>query len=250
MAVRPFRELLLGLFFISVGMLLDVRLLYQPVPAGLGASAVAADRQGVLVATGHPPVRRQHLQGGAHQRGAGRWRRVRRGAGDDHAARTMRSCPCRDHPAAAGRDGAEHGGQPAADPLQPPHRALAARRARAAGERASNARRLPKSRSPGASMWCCADSAASARTSRACWNRRASSIWPWTLTRLASGWRDRPAMPVIFGDSADEDVLRQVGVDVASAVIVTFANPAVSVGIVRSVRRPARRRAGAGAHPG
>ena len=28
-AVRPFRELLLGLFFISVGMLLDVRLLYQ-----------------------------------------------------------------------------------------------------------------------------------------------------------------------------------------------------------------------------
>jgi len=42
---------------------------------------------------------------------------------------------------------------------------------------------------------------------------------------------------VVYGDSADEDLLRQVGVDVASAVIVTFANPSVSVGIVRSVRR-------------
>ena len=42
---------------------------------------------------------------------------------------------------------------------------------------------------------------------------------------------------VVFGDSADEELLRQVGLDTASAVIVTFANPAVSVGIVRSVRR-------------
>jgi monovalent cation:H+ antiporter-2, CPA2 family len=43
--------------------------------------------------------------------------------------------------------------------------------------------------------------------------------------------------PVVFGDSADEDLLRHVGLDTASAVIVTFANPAVSVGIVRAVRR-------------
>ena len=42
---------------------------------------------------------------------------------------------------------------------------------------------------------------------------------------------------VVFGDSADEELLRQVGLDTASAVIVTFANPAVSVGIVRAVRR-------------
>jgi monovalent cation:H+ antiporter-2, CPA2 family len=42
---------------------------------------------------------------------------------------------------------------------------------------------------------------------------------------------------VVFGDSADEELLRRVGLDTASAVIVTFANPAVSVGIVRSVRR-------------
>jgi CPA2 family monovalent cation:H+ antiporter-2 len=42
---------------------------------------------------------------------------------------------------------------------------------------------------------------------------------------------------VIFGDSADEDILRQAGVDAASAVIITFANPSVSVGIVQAVRR-------------
>jgi CPA2 family monovalent cation:H+ antiporter-2 len=42
---------------------------------------------------------------------------------------------------------------------------------------------------------------------------------------------------VVFGDSADEELLRQVGIDNASAVIITFANPAVSVGIVRAVRR-------------
>jgi len=42
---------------------------------------------------------------------------------------------------------------------------------------------------------------------------------------------------VVFGDSADEELLVQVGLAKASAVIVTFANPAVSVGIVRAVRR-------------
>jgi CPA2 family monovalent cation:H+ antiporter-2 len=43
--------------------------------------------------------------------------------------------------------------------------------------------------------------------------------------------------PVVFGDSADEEMLQKVGLENASAVIVTFANPAVSVGIVRAVRR-------------
>jgi CPA2 family monovalent cation:H+ antiporter-2 len=42
---------------------------------------------------------------------------------------------------------------------------------------------------------------------------------------------------VLFGDSADEDILRQLGLATARAVIVTFANPAVAAGIVRSVRR-------------
>ncbi len=52
--------------------------------------------------------------------------------------------------------------------------------------------------------------------------------------------RVRPARqagyPVIFGDSTDEDVLVACGLANASAVVVSFANPAVSVGIVRAVR--------------
>ena len=52
--------------------------------------------------------------------------------------------------------------------------------------------------------------------------------------------RIRPARlagdPVVYGDCSDEDVLRGCGLDTASAVVVTFANPAVSLGIVRAVR--------------
>jgi CPA2 family monovalent cation:H+ antiporter-2 len=52
--------------------------------------------------------------------------------------------------------------------------------------------------------------------------------------------RVRPARqagyPVIFGDSTDEDVLHACGLANASAVVVSFANPDVSVGIVRAVR--------------
>jgi len=43
--------------------------------------------------------------------------------------------------------------------------------------------------------------------------------------------------PIIWGDSADEDLLHTVGVDRTSVVIVTFADPAVAVGVVRAVRR-------------
>jgi monovalent cation:H+ antiporter-2, CPA2 family len=52
--------------------------------------------------------------------------------------------------------------------------------------------------------------------------------------------RVRPARkagyPVIFGDSTDEDVLAACGLANASAVVVSFANPQVSIGIVRAVR--------------
>ncbi|HXS27956.1 MAG TPA: cation:proton antiporter [Steroidobacteraceae bacterium] len=43
--------------------------------------------------------------------------------------------------------------------------------------------------------------------------------------------------PVLFGDSADEEMLVKAGIDHASAVVVSFSNPAVALGIVRSVRR-------------
>jgi CPA2 family monovalent cation:H+ antiporter-2 len=56
--------------------------------------------------------------------------------------------------------------------------------------------------------------------------------------------RVRPARqagyPVIFGDSSDDDVLHACGLATASAVVVSFANPDVSLGIVRAVREQRR----------
>jgi CPA2 family monovalent cation:H+ antiporter-2 len=42
---------------------------------------------------------------------------------------------------------------------------------------------------------------------------------------------------VVFGDSADERVLTSIGLEAASVVVVTFADPAIALGIVRAVRR-------------
>ena len=43
--------------------------------------------------------------------------------------------------------------------------------------------------------------------------------------------------PVIFGDSSDEELLRQAGLPTASVLVISFSDPATSVGILRSVRR-------------
>ena len=43
--------------------------------------------------------------------------------------------------------------------------------------------------------------------------------------------------PVIFGDSSDEQMLATAGLETASAVIISFSSPAISVGILRSIRR-------------
>ncbi len=43
--------------------------------------------------------------------------------------------------------------------------------------------------------------------------------------------------PVMFGDSADEQMLAKAGLDTATAVVISFSDPATSVGILRSVRR-------------
>jgi monovalent cation:H+ antiporter-2, CPA2 family len=43
-------------------------------------------------------------------------------------------------------------------------------------------------------------------------------------------------LPVVWGDCADEELLSHVGLDNASVVIVTFADPQVAMGIVRAVR--------------
>ncbi len=42
--------------------------------------------------------------------------------------------------------------------------------------------------------------------------------------------------PVIFGDSADEEMLMRAGLERASAVIISFADPGTSIGILRSIR--------------
>jgi CPA2 family monovalent cation:H+ antiporter-2 len=42
---------------------------------------------------------------------------------------------------------------------------------------------------------------------------------------------------VVFGDCADEELLRGLGVDRASVVIITFAAPSIALGVVRAVRR-------------
>ena len=43
--------------------------------------------------------------------------------------------------------------------------------------------------------------------------------------------------PVMFGDSADEQILVKAGVEAATAVVISFSDSATSVGILRSIRR-------------
>jgi CPA2 family monovalent cation:H+ antiporter-2 len=43
--------------------------------------------------------------------------------------------------------------------------------------------------------------------------------------------------PVIFGDSSDEELLAKAGLETASALVISFSDPATSLGILRSVRR-------------
>src|SRR5579862_3089646 len=43
--------------------------------------------------------------------------------------------------------------------------------------------------------------------------------------------------PVLFGDSADEEMLGKAGLDSANAVVISFSDPATSLGILESVRR-------------
>ena len=43
--------------------------------------------------------------------------------------------------------------------------------------------------------------------------------------------------PVMFGDSTDEQILTKAGLDTASVVVISFSDAATSVGILRSIRR-------------
>ncbi|HVO46354.1 MAG TPA: cation:proton antiporter [Steroidobacteraceae bacterium] len=43
--------------------------------------------------------------------------------------------------------------------------------------------------------------------------------------------------PVLYGDSSDEELLGKAGLDNASAVVISFSDPATAVGILHSIRR-------------
>jgi monovalent cation:H+ antiporter-2, CPA2 family len=43
--------------------------------------------------------------------------------------------------------------------------------------------------------------------------------------------------PVMYGDSSDEELLAKAGLDKASAVVISFSDPATSLGILHSIRR-------------
>ncbi len=44
-------------------------------------------------------------------------------------------------------------------------------------------------------------------------------------------------VPVVWGDCADEELLRNLGLDLATVVIITFAEPTVAISVTRAVRR-------------
>ena len=106
--IKPFRDVLLGLFFITVGMLLNVRLVLENwwlvlvLLARAGAAQVRPDR-----AAGQA-VRRVRRRLDAHRPGAGAGRRIRlRAAQPDRRRQPDRPVH---HPAGAGLDGAVDAG--------------------------------------------------------------------------------------------------------------------------------------------
>jgi CPA2 family monovalent cation:H+ antiporter-2 len=44
-------------------------------------------------------------------------------------------------------------------------------------------------------------------------------------------------VPVVWGDCADEQLLQNLGLNLASVVIITFADPTVAISVIRAVRR-------------
>ena len=184
--IRPFRDILLGLFFISVGMLLDLRLLGRPVRAGDGAAHArdAGSAQGAAGDTRDAAVHQLALQGTAyrhrdvHRRGV-RHRPV-------HASCCRRACCPR---AAGGRCSSRWCCRWSLSPLILNNNKRVARwllgeqaPLRTASDREESATHEIAEREQSSS----AASGASARTSRACSSRRASSTSRSTSTRRAS----------------------------------------------------------------
>src|SRR5712672_2190182 len=195
-AVRPFRELLLGLFFISVGMLLDVRLLYRQFLLVTALVALLVLSKSLLVSL------------------LTRWY-VGSSFNALRASMVLSPLLIRYNRRIARLVLGEKG--PPGSALEREHataNALARREHVVLcgfGRVGQNIARVLESLG---------------------FEYLAVDLDPARI-RLARNAGDN----VVFGDSADEELLRQVGTDTARAGIITFADPAVAVGIARSVRR-------------
>jgi CPA2 family monovalent cation:H+ antiporter-2 len=232
--IRPFRDILLGLFFISVGMLLDLRLIVGEFPLIAGILLLMTLVKGALMAavarfSGLPPFKALRtgvvlsiggefgiailtilLQGKAVDASVGQPLLVA-------IVLSMVLSPLllRQNRAIA-RMVLRDGGPPARPEPSPEDRAAAEVAARehvilcGFGRVGQNIARVLESQG---------------------FEYIALDLDP-ARVRKARQAGD----PVLFGDSADEELLREVGLENASAVVITFAEPVTAIGIVRAVR--------------
>jgi CPA2 family monovalent cation:H+ antiporter-2 len=231
--IRPFRELLLGLFFISVGMLLDVRLVYQQFPliaatvVGLVGLKVLAGALAVrpMVPTNFKALRTGMVLGGGGEFGVAILTLLLQSQAVSMPliqplliglVVTMVIAPF----------GIRYNRDIARFMLRekgPPQRAARPEDA-ATGDVAGREH-----------VVLCGYGRVGQNIARVL----ESQGFEYIAVDLDLA-RVRPARqagyPVIYGDSTDEDVLLACGISTASAVVVSFANPQVSVGIVRAVR--------------
>jgi CPA2 family monovalent cation:H+ antiporter-2 len=232
--IRPFRELLLGLFFISVGMLLDIRLVYDQFALiaatviGLVGVKVFAASASVrpLVATHFKALRTGMVLGGGGEFGVAILTLLLQSQAVSvpviqplllGLVVTMVAAPF----------GIRYNRNIARFLLRekgPPRRAASAEDA-ATGDVARREH-----------VVLCGFGRVGQNIARVL----ESQGFEYIAVDLDLA-RVRPARqagyPVIYGDSSDEDVLLACGINTASAVVVSFANPHVSVGIVRAVRQ-------------
>ncbi len=233
--IRPFRELLLGLFFISVGMLLDIRLVYQQFPliaatvVGLVSLKVLAASLSVrpMVATNFKALRTGMVLGGGGEFGVALLTLLLERA--DVLPRAI--------------------AQPLlvalvlsviASPLLIRYNRRLARAL--LGERGPPVTALDREAQFTTELAArehvilCGFGRVGQNIARVL-ESQGFEYLALDLDPARIRQARQSGEPVLFGDSADEEMLRHAGLDTASAVVISFADPAVSLGIVRAVRR-------------
>ena len=246
--IRPFRDILLGIFFISVGMLLDVQAAGRRALARVGHARRPRRDQGRRGRAGDAAVHDHAIQGAAHRHRHLDRRRVRRRAVHDRPAGRADSAPARR--AAAG--GASVLSMVLSPFILNNNKRIARFLLRERGPRAppveredaaTQRDRRARSRDAVRLRACRAERRARAgvaglRVHRA---RSGSGAHPCG----APGRRSRDFRRLLGrGDAAT------AGLENASAVVISFSDPSTSVGILRSIRRLRPACAGAGSHAG